>query len=413
MKLKLSDTNICVFLMTILVFLDMNPYFVWAQVSSMGYRVYTGVVLITTLWLVYVVLNKKILVGQTPAVADISRIYAPLFVVSIGIVILFFYKVFLSGVVGGTSQPFNIAMLCIHIGLMAFCLQDHVILRKVFFNSKTIFAITLIPAFIIFILLQLGASIPNTLISADTGKEATGQAYRLYLGVATMLQNQGGLLPRLCGIYREPGFVGTVGAFFLLGDKFTFRKWQNAVIFLASLCTFSVAFFLLIVLGWVLKALVGAKNKNRATMGIFAVALLVVGYFVFMSLPLDPNSQIGELQARLEITDQGLAGDNRMDEYADAAYDSFLQSDLKTVLLGYGNDARTVPGTNYSIWQNTHSYKEFVFSFGFLGFGILILFLVLAVFTKYKNVHGVNKRNILIFLILILCFQVKSGNWFI
>lgn len=404
MKIKLSDRNICVFLMTLLVFLDMNPYFVWNQISLLGYRIYTGLILIATAWLAYIMLNKSIIFGKAPALMDTNKIYAPFFAVSFGIVLLFFYEVLLSGVVGGTSQPFNAAQLCIHIGLMLFCVQDNMTLRRIFLNSKTIFAITLIPALAVFFLLQIGIQLPYALISADAGKELTGQAYRLYLGSATMLQSQGELLPRLCGIYQEPGFVGTVGAFFLIGDELAPKKWQNIVIFIASICTFSLAFIVLFVIGWVLRILARTKNKKNALAGFVAVVAVIVGYFVFMNLPFDPSTELGELQERLAITDEGLAGDNRISgaKYAEEAYESFLQSDLKTILLGYGKDMRTVPGTNYGIWQHAHSYKEFIFSFGFLGFGILILFFALAVSMKYKNVMGINKNNIRILLALFL-----------
>jgi O-antigen ligase len=165
-----------------------------------------------------------------------------------------------------------------------------------------------------------------------------------------------------------------------------------------------LAFVLLFSIAWGLKALVSAQNKKRAAIGLAAVVGLVLGYFVFMKLPFDPSSALGELQQRLEYTDQGFAGDNRMTEYADAAYEDFLKSDLKTIMLGYGNDSRNVPGTNYSIWQNAHSYKEFIFNFGFVGFGILILFFILAVRLKYKNVQKNNKRDILILLIVFLIY---------
>jgi len=402
MKFKLSNANICVFLMTMLVFLDMTPYFVWAQVSGLGYKIYTSTILITTVFMLFVVFNKKLVFGKAPDLDSKFKIYAPFFAVSFGIVLLFFYKVLFSGVVGGTIQEFNFGMLCIHIGLMAFCLQDNVSLRRVFLNVKTIFAITLIPSVIIFFLLMIGIELPYQIISADMGKVAEGQSYRLYFGVSTMLQGFTDQAHRLCGIYNEPGFVGTVGALFLIGDKITLKKWQNVVILVASLCTFSLAFIIMFLVGLVLHVLLSKQNKKKSIMRIGVVIAILLGYFTFLGLPLDSNTELGKMQQRLDFTEEGIEGDNRMNEYSDAAYDEFLKSDFKTVMLGYGKDSRKVPGTNYSIWQKAHSYKEFIFNFGVIGLVILLAFFAFALFFKYRNINSIAKRDITVFALVFL-----------
>ena len=405
MKIKLSETNACVFFMTLLVFLDMEPFFVWSSVSPLGYRIYTAVIVITTVFMGYMAFLKKHYVASPiPGVRERNRVPAPLLVASATIVVLFFYKVYVSGVVTRTQQPFNMAMLCIHLGLMLFALQDNVTLRRVFILSKKIFAITLIPSIFVFLLLQVGFPVPVTSLTADAGKDMVGQSYQLYLGTATMIQNSGVLLNRVCGIYREPGFVGTIGVLFLLGDKMSLRKWENAVILVACIFTFSLAFIVMLILGILLRSIGNMKKKSSMIISLALILLIVVGYFVFMHLPLDESSMLGELQGRLEITDEGLAGDNRFGSsiWAMDAYDAFLKSSTRVKMLGYGEDLRIIPGTKVSIWQTVHSYKEFVFAYGFVGLIILVFNFLSTVILKYRKVPKYRFWNILVLLVVFI-----------
>ena len=406
MTIKLTETKLCVFLLALLVFLDMEPFFVWSSVSPLGYTCYTGVILIATCFMAYRIFTKKriVLSAASERIDDRKRISLFLVLASSLIVLFFFYKVFLSGVVTVTQQPFNMAMLCIHIGLMLFVLQDNITLQQVFLVTKKIFALSLIPAIIVFLLMQIGIVLPHSALVADAGKVAMGESYDLYMGLATMIRTSGVLLNRLCGIYREPGFVGTVGALYFFGDEITLKKWENKVIILAGICTFSLAFVLLMFLGLILRAAGNIQKRSRFITSVALILAVVLGYFIFMSLSLDPGSMFGELQARLEFTDEGLAGDNRFgsSELAVKAYDQFLNSDLKTRLFGYGVDRRTMPGTQISIWQHVHSYKEFVFGFGFIGLVLMIAAIVLIYFVKFKKVPSSSRWHLLVLLAVFL-----------
>ncbi len=403
MNVKLTGARITSFLMILLVFLDMQPYFTWSHISSLGYTLYTGMILVTTLEMVFLTVTKRFTVGGIPDLREDKKVPLSLVVASVGFVVLILYQMFFSGIVTHTAQPFNVAMILIHVGLMFFSLQDHISLQKVYIYSKKIFAITLIPAIIIFVLSLVGFPVPSVHLDADMGKLEAGQAYRLYMGLAVMLENASGELPRLCGLFREPGFVGTLGALYLLGDKFNLKKWENAVILIACIFTFSVAFYVLLILGLLLKKVMASNTKRGLISGMVAVGLTVVGYFVFLALPLPASSPLAEVQERLVITEDGLAGDNRMtEEYAVAAYENWAESGTKNVLFGYGEDNRKVPGTNRTIWQKTHSIKEFIYNYGVLALVIMGLTFIFVTLIKYKGVKGIKKRYILVLLIVFL-----------
>lgn len=399
MKIKLTRANVTVFLMCLLVFLNMEPYFVWGHISPIGYKLYTGIIFVTTLAMALISVTKRLVMGRPQELTRQNKIPLALVLTSAGFVLLILYQIFLSGAVTRSAQPFNMAMVLIHIGLMLFCLQDHISLQKVFLVTKKIFAATLIPAIIIYILTNIGVPLFSVSLSADAGKELTGQSYELYMGVAVMLKSSGGELPRLCGLFREPGFVGTVGALYLLGDKFNLKKWENLSIFIACICTFSVAFYVLLICGLLLKIVMAATTPKKLVSGILATVLLVSAYLVFINVPLAPSSPFAELQQRLTLTEDGLAGDNRMtDEYAIAAYESWANSDTKTILLGYGEDTRRIPGTQISIWQKAHSIKEYIFTYGILSLVIMVATFVFSTLVKYSGVKGMPKRYILVLL---------------
>ena len=189
MKIKLTESGANVFLLTLLVFLDMDPFFVWSAFSPIGYRIYTSVILIATIFMAYKVFIKKIVVaGMVPDLEDTMRVRLSLVLASSMVVVLILYEFFLSGVVTETQQPVNMAMLCIHLGLMFFALQDCICLRSVFLWSKTAFAISLIPAIFAFLMIQIGLFPPSVSISEGAGAVRT---YDLFFGSAVMIRQQG------------------------------------------------------------------------------------------------------------------------------------------------------------------------------------------------------------------------------
>lgn len=412
MKIKLTESKVCIFLMTLLVFLDMKPYFTWSTVTMLGYRFYTMMILVTTAFMAYMVFFKKRIVARvTPSLEDKTRVSFSLFVTSMLIVLLFFYQVFCSGVVTSTQQPFNMAMLSIHLGLMFFMLQDNITLQRVFLNTKTVFAVVLIPSIFVFLLVQVGIIPPSVSLSIGEGAVGDVRSYDLYFGAAVMIRQRGvHLLNRLCGIFEEPGFVGTMGVFFLFGDRFSLKDWRNVVILIACAFTFSLAFVVLLFIGVALHLIGRIKNRTYFFMSIALVVALVLGYFAFMSLPLD--GMLGNLQSRLEITEEGLAGDNRFgsSEWAVAAYESFLKSDWKVRLLGYGKDLRTIPGTKASIWMQVHSYREIIFSFGYIGLGLMIVALLLPFVAKFRKLPAEKKWPVFVFLALFMISIYQRYN---
>ena len=393
-----SKTNYFALFLALFAWLDMKPYFVWSQYNRILYTFNTYLTVIATILLFIKFMNYSVTIHTPTPVKEKNTVSLSLVFSSMLIVLMFLYQAGFSGRVSGTMQPFNAFMFCKYFGIMLFCLCDNYTLKSAFGIMKKIFALSLIPAIFIFVLKQLGMDIPYSVIRADAGKELTGQSYHLYYGVCTMLSNFGGLLNRLCGVYNEPGFVGTVGALLLVADKMNLKKWDNIVIFTALLFTFSLAFVLLLSVAFLMYKLYQLKDSRRSFGAIVMILFFIAAYFIFMEIPFSDGSDLQELQSRMEITEDGLAGDNRIasSEAAVREYDRFLESGSRNVLFGHGKS--TIKEYGVDIWQDVCSYKEFIYYFGFIGMFFMVAFFICVVNTKYKRVKGENKWNIIVLL---------------
>ena len=108
---------------------------------------------------------------------------------------------------------------------------------------------------------------------------------------------------RLCGLFNEPGYFGTIAAFILCIERMNLRNKGNLIIFLASIFTFSVAFYVIV---FVYAVLMARKNK------VVLATLLLLSIFVFYVMPyIDMGASFDRLTERLTFTDGKLAGDNR------------------------------------------------------------------------------------------------------
>lgn len=403
MKIKITKRNLLVFLMTLLVFLDLEPYFVWSHVSPIGYRIYTVVAAVTILYMFWFVMHKRLRVSGMPSAQNVHSVPIALFFSSMGCIVLLLYQFFLSGHVTTTAQPFNLTRILFSVGFMMFILQDHITLKKVFCYTKTIFAISLVPSLVFFALEFIGLSLPAVRLATEEGRAASGQFYEVILGVAVRIRSNDGL-NRICGIYREPGFVGTVGALFLASDNFNLKKKENRIIAISGLCTFSLAFVIIMAIGYLLHYLGKMKKRKKSMQGMTGVLCLLLVFFLFMSIPFPKGSSLSEFQARL-VFSEAFFNEERFGGSTSAmrAYDQFIRSDAATILLGYGKDMRVVAGTKTSIWQKVTSYKEYIFCYGIIGFALLIFWLVTSVYAKYRGAKGNTWRAILTLLVVFLC----------
>lgn len=55
---------------------------------------------------------------------------------------------------------------------------------------------------------------------------------------------------RFYSVFDEPGVLGTLSAFILFGNRYNFKQWQNIAILAGGIFTYSMAFYVMFLLGY-------------------------------------------------------------------------------------------------------------------------------------------------------------------
>ena len=172
---------------------------------------------------------------------------------------------------------------------------------------------------------------------------------------------------RLCGHYNEPGFFGTVVALVLCADDLDYKKLGNWALLIAGCLTMSLAFFMIVLVYFVLKFLVLAVKKPWLWTVVAAVVLF---YFCVLPRIQTGNYTIDTFLQRFVIVDGRLLGDNRTTDAFDALYDQFWLSDK--VLFGWGEGYVSAHDVG-----NNLIYQIYVLEYGVIGFVLIFGLLLL------------------------------------
>lgn len=208
-----------------------------------------------------------------------------------------------------------------------------------------------------------------------------GAVYQVYPFSYIMVGIEG---IRLCGLFNEPGYLGTISALVLIADGFNMRSLGNWLILIAAVFSFSIAFFLLIGIYWGARMLQSAKA--------LLIVLSVVAVLLFVVVPHIPeDSLVGQLvvsRLTYDKDENQLAGDSR-------TTDAFLVYWDKTI-----RDGRIFFGQGGGYFNNKDvgslSYKKEIVQHGLFGCFLMWGLLVFACL-KYK-------QRSLKWWLLIICF---------
>ncbi len=388
-KRKLSLFNIrdltCI-VVAVTIFLSIDPFIVWSSFAGgLGVTAFKGFQLLSI-----VLLLSQLKVNKMPV---------PAFISALSVMAIFFFYCFFTGVISGTTHPLMIGNVLVYFFYALNAITDREILVTSFGLLRKIFAVVLAYTLVIHLLILCRISLPYFVLqSGEAGRvEFGGQFYQNYFGCLLINQN-GSLLYRFTSVFTEPGVVGTFCAFLLTANDFKFKESKADIVFLISgILSFSVAFFVLTAIAYALKTLRGGGYKRFT-----GIALIFVAYIIFINLTFS-NPMLTLLQQRLSLTESGLAGDNRIKDVAENSYQLFLNSDIRTVLLGYGYP----PTSEAAAWQATASYKESVYCVGVLGYALMIAFFVLAPIFCYKTTSKKNNRLMYAYILIFIISQYQ------
>lgn len=205
------------------------------------------------------------------------------------------------------------------------------------------------------------------------------------------------IFPRFRGIFIEPGQLATPCAFLFFARGAAIKDKTNILLLLAILFSFSLAGYVIVIIGLFLRyLLVQGKFKTAKILGF---VLLIGGTaFYFVNNANKDNPLTTLIIERLEYDEElGISGNNRSDEIFDYNYDHYVKSDK--IILGIGDEIKV----GYNSWTNHASgIKKYFVNYGILG--IIVMILLTHLMLKYYYC-----RSALVFFIVIwLAFLVRD-----
>lgn len=258
----------------------------------------------------------------------------------------------------------EIVLIITIVFLLTLSENDRKIILEIVIKTYTII---IFPSLVYFLLYSIGVSLPHsTLLPVQPGKALLG-SYYLHFPFGLILVDPYSPL-RLCGIFDEPGFVGTVGALlFAAGYNKVNRKWAMLLLF-ETIMTFSMGAYLLLLVF----AIVYAYKKGLIKLSL-VLAILYIGFMVFINLRTN-NINITALQNRIDITSSIIFKDNRTTKSFDTAFNRFISEGSYPLWFGNGKYAYS----NNVAMQGSFSYKCLIYDFGIVGFCLYTGFYIIS-----------------------------------
>jgi hypothetical protein len=197
---------------------------------------------------------------------------------------------------------------------------------------------------------------------------------------------------RFSSVFLEPGHLGMILSFLLFALKYNFKDFRVVILLIVSLFTLSLAAYVLIFIGYILKLLLYRELRFRVVL-LGSVSLLLL-YLLAVNFNEGDNLLNNHLFARLQLDEEkGFTGNNRTYGKLDDVFE-IAMNNKELVFWGIGVD-------NYNLLRdNIH--------FGGAGVKVYVLrqglVSVLLVFSAYFLVGlslSKHRRYILCFMLLI------------
>lgn len=332
---KIKKDWICI-LYAFLLFLSSNPYFGWGTNLSM-----LCILLCSILSLANFRMNQ------------LSLFYLILYV-------CIFIRL--------TQFPIGVRIIrCLPVLIL---FTSKTFLYSAFMYYKKILAFFLIPSLIVYCLLLLGFNLNYDIIEPlNIIKEYNYREYFLLVvpNITSILSF------RFCGLFDEPGVIGTLCIILLYLGYYNLKKWYNLVFFIAGIFSFSL-FFYLLSFGYALFYL----RLNLKWIAFIAVVLIITSILI--------NNEVADslIYKRIEIKNGNLSGNNRENASFEKWYEKFVGTPEYFLGLGGG-----VSSMKYNV--GGASYKDLIVDYGIMFY----LFYISGVIFTLLQAQLTLKRKLL------------------
>ncbi len=369
-KHKITYSTIIQIMMSLIFLWSLRPFFTWKTYANGIFANINFLFLLITFFCI--VINKRTKITNTSGVILLLTFIA-------GIIII--------GICGGfhPSKLLSTAWIPYCYIFVYFLLTDEE-KKKSFELFSKLLAILLIPAIFYFFVTKF-VTLPYGIIESTNEIKIISSAYYRHYPFAVQFSSNHPVYDelyrlRMCGIFDEAGALGTNCALILVANRFELKNWYNKVLLTAGVLSFSLAFFMLVAIYFIVINLFHGRKKSAASL-----AFLLILYFVFINVPIHMEP-LATIQDRIQITSNGLAGDNRTSSAYDQLYDSFLNSQSTSdKLLGMGEGA--IGSVQNEKLIDGSSYKSIIYDYGYLGFSVGIAWIIITamIIGKTRKVH--------------------------
>lgn len=356
---KSHIANILPFLTAILLYLNLNPYFIWGLVKG-GYFGLLVAFLIGIIYFSKADFKKR------------SNTKVLLYL----IILLFFYWITTGISIGG----FLIFSCCLFLPIAKAEFSE-----KVFRCFSIIYSIIIAISSVVWIFVLLGLINPISYIPPLNDLK-TG-LYSVYPLAVSM---PGAHFYRFCGPFDEPGLVGTFSGILLYIMGFDKKDWRSYALLVSGCLSLSLFFFLLIIIRL---CYIGVLKRHY-----FIFLLSAVFMIFFYNATKDDEIISNRVWERLEWNESEgtFSGNNRV---VDDAAKKFYEDRKGTFKYWFGD--RNL-GYNAKLFEGSSSYKAIVVRSGMLFFICYILFFA---YLGIRQIHNIVDFIIYITMVLVVIYQ--------
>ncbi len=190
---------------------------------------------------------------------------------------------------------------------------------------------------------------------------------------------------RFYSLFDEPGVLGTLAALTLWGNQYNFKDKRIIIILIGSFFTFSMAFYILTLVGFFMSF---KLKKSTKFMVLFLIGALVSILFVFLEDNIAFQQSVVYRFNNFEET-----GVNSRNVYeTNQMWNNFIFTSRS--LIGYSSDILNTVGAIPT------SYKWFFMRYGIIGF-------LLVIFAYYKISKSRNFLVLATLFIFVLSFMQR------
>lgn len=356
--MTLTKNQILTFLAGMMIFLDIQPYFVWPLESfrylKLGLKLFT----LGLLWLNFEKLNQR----------------------NINLILFFLFTIVLMSVLNGL----NIFGLFTNILLLTIPFVKLDFIKRTYYSFHKIYSFFILLSIIVLLLLIFGANIPYRVIPPLNSLKTYNYYAFPFLVMPEFSFVTLAEIGRFFGLFDEPGVIGTIGLIILYIENFNLKKWQNIIIFLSGVLSFSLFFYIASFLYFIFYIF------NNDIKFVYRI-LIIAAVTIFVVLSFENDFFTSYIWERVEWDAERLTikGDNRAHDDLRIYFDKIRGTEKYFWGIGL-TDAELL-----SSFDDSAGYRNAILRYGFIGFLLYVLFFIIF---AYKQIG--RKKELMLFILL-------------